>query len=88
MTVARRTRGRRTQTFTIPAFWQSKRKIELAAENAAIGGNGCKTGQALQASTLSYSKPQPEAPVRATDRPSSPRGTDCHDDNGKGTKNH
>jgi uncharacterized protein GlcG (DUF336 family) len=49
-------------------FWQLQRKIELAAENAAIAANHCKTGQALQAGALTYSKPQPEAPVRATDR--------------------
>jgi uncharacterized protein GlcG (DUF336 family) len=50
------------------AFWEFQRKIELSAENAAIGANSSKTGQALQASGLTYPEPQPEAPVRATDR--------------------
>jgi hypothetical protein len=62
-------------------------KIGCSAENAATGTNNSKTGQAA-ANALTYSKHNRKLPCGQPIETARDQEFDCHDDNGKGAKNH
>jgi hypothetical protein len=69
-------------------FWVSQRKIELSAENAQWAPTAAISDKRLQtrADTFQITTGNSRAGDRST--LSSIQEFDCHDDNGKGTKNH